>query len=459
MKKLSFIAIILLLGICSAFAKTSTISGKVSKGEGLTVRLMTFADHVTYLRQTLAESTIQDDGRFSLTCDLRTTKYCWIDIEFQQAELFIQPGQQYEIVIELNEQNLSTSYYDRLGLDMEVVRDDTSRLNLYIQDFNQLYNDFLLSYMDNVKTRGSASSFEIFRKAVDLRFQKASHPYFLDYMRYKIASMQLFLRLKGKESIGFEYLTGQPVLFENIEYMDFFHLYFEKYFLTGSKYFNFNKTFDLIDGNATVKVILDSLKADPVLSDAGVRELLLLSGLKELYGTSGFKRNRILFLVQELAGHSSSSEIRRIAENLQLRFKRLQPGTPAPDFILPVITDNSEYRLSDFKGKFIYMAFFESGIPACQAELEMSNELYKTYRNKIHFVAISVDKDLEKLRQYVHSRDLPWLVLHYKGNLDFLEKYDAITFPHFILIDANGNVFSCPAASPSENIGRLFDSI
>jgi len=420
---------------------------------------MAYSDQVTYLRETLESTLIGEDERFSFTVENNSVKYCWLDIEFQQAELFIQPGQTYEIEIELKNQSLSTSYYDRTGLPIRILKDDDDHLNLSVQDFNKLYNDFLLNYTDNIRSHHSKSLFDTFIKTVELRFQNTLNPYFRNYIRYKAASMQLFMRLKSRDNIGLEYFAGQPVLYENLEYMDFFHLYFEKYFLTGGKFFNYNKTYDLINGSASSATILDSLKADPVLKGADVRELLLLDGLKELYNVSGFKRNRILELLNEISENGHSAETRKLADNVLIRLKRLHPGSPAPDFKLTGIIIKKDYLLADFSGKYIYLAFFESGNPACQSELGLITDIYDDYKDQVVFVAISVDKDPVRLTEYLKMADLPWLVLHYGGNIDLLENYDASTFPHFLLIDDKGNIVRCPAPSPSENIQKLFDSI
>ena len=440
-------------------SQTSTVTGKIVNGKGLTIRLMKYSDQVTYLRESLKSTMIGEDEGFEFTIDINTVQYCWLDIEFQKAELFIQPGQSYEIEIELKNQSLSSSYYNRTGLQIKFIKDDDDRLNTSVQDFNQLYNDFLLNSAENIRSRNSRTAFDTFLKAIDLRFQNNQHPYFRNYIRYKTASMQLFMRLKSRDSIGLEYLTGQPVLFEHLEYMDFFHLYFEKYFLTGGKYFTYNKTYDLINGNSSMADILDSLKADPVLADAGIRELLLLDGLKDLYYVSGFERSRILSLVNEISVNGSVIESRKFAENILIRLKRLQPGSPAPPFKLPGAIDKKEYQLTDFSGKYIYLAFFESGNPACQSELGLIAEIYDEFKNKVAFVAISVDKDPGKLAEYLSMANLPWLVLQYGGNLDLLEDYDAITFPYFLLINAKGQIIRCPAPSPSENIRKLFNSI
>jgi peroxiredoxin len=459
MKKLTVTFILILLFGQTMHAETSTVRGKIINGKGMTIRLMAYGDQVSYLRETLASSQIGDDGMFNFSVENNTTKYVWLDLDFQHAELFIQPGQSYEIEIELKNLATSNAYYNRTSLPIKIVKDDADNLNLYIQDFNQLYNDFMLSYAENMRSRSSVTMFDTFIKAINLRFQNSKNQYFLDYIRYKTASMKLFLRLKSRDNIGLEYFTGQPVLFENIEYMDFFHLYFEKYFLAGGKYFSYNKTSDFINGTASSAEILDSLGYDPVLKDQELRELLLLDGLKDLYSVSGFNRNRIILLVDEIYMNSEYDNIRQLATNVLARLKRLQPGTPAPDFVLTGFEDGNTYQLADFKGKYVYLAFFESGSPACQSELGLISDIYEQFKNKVDFVAISVDKDPDKLADYLERADLPWLVLSCNNNLELLENYDAILYPYFVLINDKGQIVKCPAPSPSENIKKLLGSI
>lgn len=459
-KKSSIIIFIILLFISSILSAsdTTTITGRVINGKGYTIRLMAYNDQVSYTRVTLQDAKIGDDERFMFSILIDTLKYCWLDVEFQQAELFIQPGQSYDVEIELKDASLSGSYYNRSGLPIKFLTDDSDHLNQSIQDFNQLYNDFLLDYAQSMQSRNSKTAYDNFMNAIDLRFQNNQHPFFRDYITYKTASMQLFMRLKSRDNIGLEYIAGKPVLYENPEYMDFFHLFFEKYFITGGKYFTFNKAYDMVNGDATFTVLSDSLRADPVLRDPEVRELLILDGLKDLYNISGFKRNRIIALITEVTLKGSSNESRMLAVNLLTRLKRLQPGSPAPGFTLPGINSDKNYTLSDFSGKMLYLAFFDSGNPASQSELGLAADFYEDYKDKVAFVAVSVDKDLTQLKAYLGRAELPWLVLHYNGNLELLEDFDANTFPHFLLISGTGQIIRCPAPSPSENIQKLFDS-
>ncbi|MDX9906139.1 MAG: thioredoxin-like domain-containing protein [Bacteroidales bacterium] len=457
MKKSILLHIFLLSFVINGFSEMTTISGTLKNGSGYTVRLMTYNDQLSYIRKTLASTVAGEDERFSLSVDISAVTYCWIDIEFQQAELFIQPGQSYEVEIDLAGDPLSMSYYNRRTLDNRIIRDDSMQLNNSIQDFNEIYNDFLLNISDNIRQQNSRVAYETFMTAVELRFQGNSSEYFDNYIRYKSASMQLFMRIKSREKIGTEFLADRPVLFNHLEYMDFFHLYFDKYFVTNGKYFNYSKTYDMINGKAPLAEILDSLAVDPALKQRPAMELLLLCGLKGLYSMPEFSKDRITALVKELTIAGSQPGIRELAANLLVRFKRLKPGSPAPGFALETIAGGQKYSLPDFTGKKLYLAFFESDNPASQSELGQISEIYDEFKNDVSFVAVSVDKNRDRLMEYIDKADAPWLFLHYGGDLDLLENYDAVAFPCFILIGADGKIIRCPAPSPSENIRKLFD--
>lgn len=449
----------LMISSLSAIADVTFVTGKVNGGQGLVIRLMSYADQVTYLRKTLDSETIGEDGSFRLKADLQKTIYAWIDIEFRQSDIYIQPGKLYEVEIDLSRSSLSTSYYDRSPLPMTILTDDPDHLNIYIRDFNSLYNDFMLNYAANMRASGSSGAYNAFRTAIDMRFKNAQNPYFLDYVKYKSASVEMFLRLKSRDKAGLEYLTGQPLALENVEYMDYFNLFFEKYFISGSKYFSYNKTYDMINGGAGLEAFIDSLDADPVLHDIGLKELLLLSGLKELYQVSGFNRERIIGLVKGLSETAVSPELRNIASDVLQQFQRLKPGSAAPDFRLPAVEGGRDYTLADFRGKYVYLAFFDSRNPASQAELAMIGGLYKDFKDKVNFVAISVDRDPAVIAGNPNIPPGTWQVLYYNKDLDLLERYDAIAYPYFILIDQEGRIVNCPAPSPSEDISKTLSSI
>jgi peroxiredoxin len=70
----------------------------------------------------------------------------------------------------------------------------------------------------------------------------------------------------------------------------------------------------------------------------------------------------------------------------------LQPGTPAPDFTLPIKIGQS-LRLSDLRGKPVVLIFYPADwSPVCGDQLALYNEIYPEFqKHDATVVGISVD--------------------------------------------------------------------
>ncbi len=90
----------------------------------------------------------------------------------------------------------------------------------------------------------------------------------------------------------------------------------------------------------------------------------------------------------------------------------LKTGTEAPDFNLTLI-DGSRFKLSDSRGKVVWLVFWRVGCPPCRYEMPHLEELYKNYTEKglvILGFNCSDDKDIA---------------------LKFLQEY-SVTFPNIV---------------------------
>ncbi len=97
-----------------------------------------------------------------------------------------------------------------------------------------------------------------------------------------------------------------------------------------------------------------------------------------------------------------------------------QAGYKMAAFSLPAYPDQHQISTTDFNGKPIYINFWASWCPPCQAESPDLEKAFLKYGDKIQFLAVNVT-DNDKLAD-VQS---------------FLEKY-GITYP--VLLDEKGNV-------------------
>lgn len=111
-------------------------------------------------------------------------------------------------------------------------------------------------------------------------------------------------------------------------------------------------------------------------------------------------------------------------------------------------------KLSDFKGKYVYIDVWATWCGPCRAEIPFLKKTEEKYEGKnIAFVSISVDvqKDFEKWKKFVDEKQLGGVQLFadQDWNSDFMKSFSINSIPRFILIDPTGKIVSADAARPS----------
>ena len=111
-------------------------------------------------------------------------------------------------------------------------------------------------------------------------------------------------------------------------------------------------------------------------------------------------------------------------------------------------------KLSDFKGKYVYIDVWATWCGPCRAEIPFLKKTEEKYEGKnIAFVSISVDvqKDFEKWKKFVAEKQLGGVQLFADKdwNSDFMKSFSINSIPRFILIDPAGKIVSADAARPS----------
>jgi cytochrome c biogenesis protein CcmG/thiol:disulfide interchange protein DsbE len=116
-------------------------------------------------------------------------------------------------------------------------------------------------------------------------------------------------------------------------------------------------------------------------------------------------------------------------------------GHPAPDFTLNDL-DGNAVRLSDFRGKVIFLNFWAVGCPPCRFEMPVMEEVYQEYRDK-DVVIIGVDLDgpvsivRDYVRDYVEVNGYSWtFVIDGTGEVAF--DYMVSGIPASFFIDKDG---------------------
>lgn len=139
------------------------------------------------------------------------------------------------------------------------------------------------------------------------------------------------------------------------------------------------------------------------------------------------------------------------------RAARLLPGQPAIDIVL-TDTAGQQKKLSDFKGKPIYVDLWATWCGPCIQESPAFNALSAEYP-EIEFVQISTDQQREAWMSYLsHKQGV--LPQYNSVDMQLTEGWQIFYIPRFILIDKDFKILNAYAPRPSsEEIKTLLESI
>ncbi|KAF2336242.1 TlpA family protein disulfide reductase [Flavobacterium daemonense] len=129
-------------------------------------------------------------------------------------------------------------------------------------------------------------------------------------------------------------------------------------------------------------------------------------------------------------------------------------GKPSPEFDYENY-NGGKTKLSDLKGKYVYIDLWATWCAPCRAEIPYLQEMEEKYHGKnIEFVSISIDKakDNEKWKKFVTDKKLGGVQLFADKDREseFVVNYGVTGIPRFIIVDPKGNIVKSDAPRPSD---------
>ncbi len=121
------------------------------------------------------------------------------------------------------------------------------------------------------------------------------------------------------------------------------------------------------------------------------------------------------------------------------KYEPLVVGKPAPDFVLTDLNDKS-YRLSDFRGKVVFLNFWATWCKPCKEEMPSMEVLYKNFeKDGLVILAVSIDRvtTTKDIPPFVKALNLTFPVLIDSwGKTD--KPYKRMGVPETFLVDQQG---------------------
>lgn len=112
----------------------------------------------------------------------------------------------------------------------------------------------------------------------------------------------------------------------------------------------------------------------------------------------------------------------------------------APDFKFTLL-DGTKTSLAQLQGKPVFLNFWATWCPPCVGEMPHFEKLYPKYKDKINFVAISLDDSKADADAFIQQKSFTFPV-GFANNQEIAAKYEIQGIPTSYIIDAQGNVIA-----------------
>ena len=462
--KRNFLLLFFLTHVVVALSlKPVTIEGNASFAKNDQLRFYFYDDLLLQHRTLCATAKVDANGNFKVQIPANETSLLVIAYNTTYGQIFIEPEKKYQIELSADENTLKRIDADMLGgfINAKFTSIDTNELNYKINRFERYYSLFLYTYGDVFFQNVPITTYDSLISLLTDRFpiKKDAIDYYSIYIKYKLAYIDLLYYHKDKQKMYDKYLDNPDIFYNNVAYMDFFDHFFENYLYAGTRKISKKILYENINEHRNYFKLLDEMGKDPVLVNEKIREMVLIKALGELYGLDHeFSRNNILYLLYQTKNESKFLEHQQMAENMINYLTSLQPGIEAPDFMLKDVY-NSPVKLSELKGKYVYLHFFSTYCEDCIREMLVLKSIQEKYKDSLQIVSIMLDFEQANLYHFVNTyKDFDWRFLHFDKNFSFIDAYGVYALPLGILINSQGKIVSCSAKSPTQGLlGQIFD--
>ncbi|MFO7721891.1 MAG: TlpA disulfide reductase family protein [Bacteroidales bacterium] len=439
----------------------TTIKGSIQGASGYQIRLLTWSDQITFIEKKLASATIDDQGHFNMIAELQATIYAFIAIGNMRAEIVLEPGGAYELQFEpyppLAFFETRNPFLQREPLRYTILNAASDDINALAAEIDLSYNQFLSTHYMDLYLR-KPKIIDAFIDTFFLQFGTLAHPWLRQMVDYKIASLKLSGYKITVDQAYEIWLKDQDIGYAHPDFMEFFNQLFSNYLTTRLKHYTYRELVEVVNQGGSFFALTELVGRDTVLRNEQLREMVILKGLGEIYHNRDFNDGNILKMLNYVAAASKFKEHRMIASNLIYLNTRFNKGIMAPDFSLPD-QNGRKHSISDYRGKYVYVAFYMSNCIPCLAEFRYLESIYPSLQEKLEVVGVSLDPDTAKLWKTLQQQEFPWPILHFDNDFELTDRYQIKSYPFFILIAPDGSFDTYGARQPSAQFKAWFEEV
>lgn len=344
----------------------------------------------------------------------------------------------------------SKLFYFRKGMGLVITNDNqnaTAKTHTYMNKLSDLHYRHSIHKVNNeIRT----TSFSEHCKLVDSYFER--HYKFLNeitdkrlkeietyHINLSNAMLKLmYARYNTKLSFNEEFMS----LFNKIKFDKSYYTMFPKWKDWLDLYFNILKQKDNLT-NSQKDDFSFQLKH---IKDPDIKKAWIWKQIAHVpsYDDNVYKN---LLIAQNIL--TDKSKLSKINKSLKLVSKCLK-GKPAYQFEFKDLK-GKKVKLSDFRGKYVYLDFWGVYCPACIKQIPYLNKMEHQFKNKdIQFISICMTDKSKKWKNLVNKNKIRGLNLITGKDYAISDFYNIRFIPRYVLIDKQGNILNSSAPRPSD---------
>ena len=450
------IIIPLLLLSCQVNAQKSVLSGKSIDYSTKEITFYTIPDPVLHQKLELGTTKVAADGTFSLSLPVSQTIEIYADLEKYCGTMVVEPGKNYAVTLphfSLRTSNEAHSSYFKpapywLGLPGTENCDLNFAVRSFVMDFNsETAKNTVPIYQNQSK--------EVVNEIIERLEQKYSankNEYFKTLKKYYFAELTYAVNQRTPEFVIKKYFATEPLQLHHPAYRRAFETIFTDFLRKQSQDIQ-NREIVTITNSGNYLKLVSFFEGRGYQKEFA--ELIVLKGLNDGYYTNTFSKEGVLKAIEMAQTSTTSSILEPIANQIKRKLSLLAVGGKAPAVKLNNLK-NEKVTLDQFRGKFIYLSFFNSKSSDCRVELDSIVSIEKKLRQVLTVVSVSLDDDFDAAVKLWKTKGYKWELLNGSKQKLLIINYNASITPAFYLIDPSGALKLSQAPSPSHGFEPMF---
>jgi peroxiredoxin len=455
-----FLLAFLLTGL---FAKPNTtdctIFGNNKEYAGFVLQVFATPDLISGEKVLIASDTVDAVGNFKLAFSLQQTQLLSLPLGIYECIVYAEPGKTYQVVLPpwqpKTKADVLNPFFAPVQIYLGIQNPAPDDINFQIAGFNERYHNYIDQEYYYIFKFPRKANIDSVINTIESQFDTIANPYFYNYRKYKYAWLKYTTVMRDNRYVIREYFNNQPVLYNNVAYMDLFNQLFANYLSLYMKTSEGERIFSDVALAKSPVLVKETFSNNMVLLNDTLQEMVMLKGLHDAFYSNDFPLQSLLITLDSVAYNTKVPEHKLMAKNIRTKVLHLRNGFEAPGFELSD-AQGIKYSLTNFNKNYLYLNFISVESFACQQELELLKKLHEKFSNDLTIVSISIDKDLEKAQNYFDKQGYTWKLLGDSPDRKIADLYKVKAYPTFYLIQSNGKLKMSPALSPGENFEWSF---